>query len=64
MEMRKVSAKFAGTVSGFASPEETDEQAIARLLLDAEMSVNKEQRVRLHLECDDLKMVDIPKLKL
>lgn len=46
--MRKVRVAVTGEVSGFAMDEETDEEAQARLVLEAEMSANG-SKARLHL---------------
>lgn len=47
--MKRIDVKVEGTVSGFAASGETDEEAQARLVLDAEMLANKEGNPRLHL---------------
>ncbi len=47
--IRKVTVGVAGQVSGFAEDNESHEQAVARLILEAEMASNEKGNVRLHL---------------
>jgi hypothetical protein len=47
--IRKITAPITGTISGWAEDNETDKQALARLILEAEMKANEEGNPRLHL---------------
>lgn len=47
--IRKISAPIEGTIIGWAEENETDEQALARLVTEAEMKANEEGNPRLHL---------------